>query len=56
MTEQNEQKSSQTTPLGAYHAEEIENRLYQWWMDQGFFEATGDQKKNRLRLLCHRQM
>lgn len=45
MTEQNEQKSSQTTPLGAYHAEEIENRLYQWWMDQGFFEATGDQKK-----------
>jgi len=31
--------------LTAYNAQELEQRIYQWWADSGFFEAGKDQTK-----------
>lgn len=44
MSDQSAMKN-QESPLGVYHAQEMENRIYEWWMQEGFFRATGDAQK-----------
>ncbi len=45
MVEQIVAKSNQQSPLGSYDAQEMEKRIYDWWMEKQFFRANGDTTK-----------
>jgi hypothetical protein len=40
----------------AYEAQQVEQRLYDWWEQQGFFTAGIAPDRQPLRSRCHRQM
>lgn len=37
-----------------YDPQTIEKGRYKWWLDGKFFETTGDDKKNHIRLSSRR--